>query len=144
MRSLGKMSIRGSIVIPNVEKLNLFDGSFGTGFKVTKFVIAPQDVNDSEKMQAKLMTQDQDHSAKWYWDNNLEVAWATWNTPTNSRAGDFNLVDRDNIIVEDLFIDTTGDTDEVLNYYIEMEKFDIGLSLGAYSMVRNSSQNLPE
>ena len=48
----------------------------------------------------------------------------------------------DAIIIEDLFIDATGDTGEVVNYYIEMEKVKISEWKGALAMVRNSNQDV--
>ena len=49
---------------------------------------------------------------------------------------------QDTIVVEDLFIDATGDSGEVINYYIEMEKVSISDWEGALAMVRNSNQNV--
>ncbi len=53
----------------------------------------------------------------------------------------FNLVDRDNLVIEDLFI--YGETNAAggdLNYYIEMEKYEFPTAKGALTMVRNKNQ----
>lgn len=142
MKSIRNYTIRGSLLAAQVKKIQLFDGAFDTGFVLKKFIIAPKDVNDSEKIQCKLSTEDISHQTSWFWDRTSEIAWATWNTPTNSRAGQFSLIDSDAIIIEDLYIDATGDTGEVINYYIEMEKVKISDWKGALAMVRNSNQSV--
>lgn len=142
MKSIRKYTIRGSLQAAAVKKIQLFDGAFDTGFIIKKFIIAPKDVNDSEKLQCKLTTETHAHQTSWFWDRTSEIAWATWNTPTNSREGQFSLIDPDAIIVEDLFIDATGDTGEIINYYIELEKVKISDWVGALAMVRNSNQSV--
>ena len=58
-------------------------------------------------------------------------------------AQPFNLIDRDNLVVEDLFVYArTGTTTAGINYYIEFDKYDISEGLGALTMVRNSSQSV--
>lgn len=142
MKSIRDYTIRGTVLVGEVKRIQLFDGAFDTGYKIKKFVIAPKDVNDSEKIQAKLTTEDHDHQTSWFWNRTSEIGWAAWNTPTNSRAGQFDLVDHDAIVVQDLFIDGTGDSGEIINYYIEMEKVSISEWEGALAMVKNSNQSV--
>jgi hypothetical protein len=142
MKKVRSYTIRGTLLAAEVKRIQLFDGQFDTGFVIKKFVIAPKDINDSEKIQCKLTTETHNHETSWFWNRTSEIAWATWNTPTNSRSGQFSLIDPDAIIIEDLFIDATGDTGEVVNYYIEMEKVKISEWKGALAMVRNSNQDV--
>jgi hypothetical protein len=142
MKKIKNLTLRGRVTAAEVNRIQLFDGRFDTGYILKKFVIAPSDVNDAEKIQSKLTTIDHTHQTGWFWDRNTEIAWATWNTPTNSRASQFELIDQDALIIEDLFIDTTADTGEEINYYIELEKVSISDWQGALAMVRNSSQNV--
>jgi hypothetical protein len=142
MKPIRDYTIRGTVLVGEVKRIQLFDGAFDTGFKIKKFVIAPKDVNDSEKVQCKLTTEDHEHQTSWFWGRTSEIGWATWNTPTNSRAGQFSLVDHDAIVVQDLYIDGTGDTGEIINYYIEMEKVKVSEWQGALAMVKNSNQSV--
>ena len=137
---MNNLTLRGRVTAAQVNKITLFDGAFDTGYILKRFIIAPQDVNDAEKIQSKLTTIDHAHQTSWFWDRNTEIAWATWNTPTNSRSNQFELIDQGALIIEDLFIDTTADTGEEINYYIELEKVKISDWQGALAMVRNQAQ----
>ena len=143
MKSLGKFTIRGQGIAAEVKRLLLFDGDFSTAYKIQKFVVNPNDPLSSSELSCKLMTVDKAHSVLWNYEINTELAWASWNTPTNSRFGQFELIDRDNLVVEDLYIDFSGPAASSINYYIELEKFDVGLNLGSYTMVRNAAQDFP-
>lgn len=164
MKSLGKFTLRGTIQpISNsgnyadngdLTRLLLFDGKFNTGFKVTLFRIWGYEGINSADCSAILAT-DRNGLASYNLgtmdsSNNMQIAWASSNSFTsNVRETNFELTDRDNLIVEDLWIAGVNNSGSVtddakkINYYIELEKFDVGLSLGSYSMVRNASQDLP-
>ena len=164
MKSLGKFTLRGYIQpIANsgtygdngdLTRLLLFDGKYNTGFKITDFRVWNYEGTSSADCSAVLAT-DRNGLANYQLgamdaSNNMQIAWASGNAFTsNVRETNFFLVDRDNLIVEDLWIagvnnsPSVSDDKKKTNYYIELEKFDVGLSLGAYSMVRNASQDLP-
>ena len=63
-------------------------------------------------------------------------------TPGEGWATNNNLVDRENLVVQDLFITvrTRDISDPFVNYYIEMEKYDMTDAQGALAMVRNRAQ----
>ena len=74
-------------------------------------------------------------------NDNSQIAWAS---SPSSGVGPLNdgIVDYDNIIVEDLFIMGYATTaSQPWNYMIVLEKLQIGLTAGAYTMVRNTSQD---
>ncbi len=142
MKKVRSYTIRGTLLAAEVKRIQLFDGQFDTGFILKKFIITPQNINDSEKVTCKLLTEEKTHGTNWFWGRQSEIGWASWNTPTNSRYGQFNLIDPDAIIIEDLFIDASGDSGEAINYYIEMEKVKVSEWKGALAMVRNSNQDV--
>ena len=142
MKSLRDYTIRGEVEAGEVKKIKLFDGKFDTGFRLKKFIISPHRVLESEELSAKLMTEDRAHGVNWFWGRQSEIGWAAWNVPINSRFGQFDQVDHEAIIVEDLFIDGSGDSGELINYYIELEKISITEWEGALAMVRNSNQSV--
>lgn len=139
-RECEEITIKGQIVVPAVERLDLFDGSFRTGYRLKKFIITPREILASEEITAKLMTAELPHSSDWNWDNNLEIGWASWGTPINSRFSQFAVVDEDSVIVDDLYIDVTGDTGQAVNYLIVMERDNFPEYIGALNLVRNKSQ----
>jgi len=150
MKKIGSYTLRGKILAQDVsgspELIRLFDGRFDTGYVITKFVISPNDVASStaELFRAKLMTVNTGNAKFWNWSDNEEVAWAIIAYDGNgiSTPNTFNQVDRDNLIVEDLFVYFDSNSDFTGNYYIEMDKYEITEARGALTMVRNNSQDV--
>jgi len=150
MKSLGLFTLQGSFESLKWHQVRLFDGDFGTAYRITKFEIVIYDPDNSGlDLYGTLATEELDYT-EWNLADNRQIGWASMNGAggaTGPLAQPFNLVNRDNLIVEDLWIfgetnATTGPS-KFVNYYIEMEKFDVGLSIGAYTMVRNASQDFP-
>lgn len=147
MKKIGEYTTRGSLVTDNaIQKIILFDGKFDTAYRVTEFVIAPHDMDNTatRHITSKLMTDDDVNTGvNWNWENNEEIAWSTFAFDADNIANVnyFSLVDPDNLVVEDLYInaDSVGG-DIQCNYFIRMEKYDISDSQGALAMVRNRSQ----
>ena len=134
------LTLKGKILAGEVERIALFDGRFDTAYRILSIVITPEDILTSEAVTVKLMTEEATHNVGWFWAKNTEVGWAAWNVPTNSRFGQFSQVDKESLIVEDLFIDASGDSGEFINYMIELKKVKISEWKGALAMVRNKSQ----
>jgi len=159
MKSLGKFTLRGEITptantgtyedVGDLQRILLFDGDFGTAFKITKFVVWSFTSTSSADCSATLAS-DREGLAGYNIgtqsaEDSRQIGWASGNQITSGiRDMTFSVVDRDNLVVEDLWIGgyngSTGD--KRINYYIECEKFDVGLNVGAYTMVRNSSQDI--
>ena len=148
MKAIGDIYVvRGTILegTSNTKRITLFDGRFDIAYKVTKLVIAGIRADDtSSDCVAVLMTEDTGRNADfWDWSDGREIGWAS----TDHRTADgvlqsFSLVDPDNLVVEDLFITVANrsGSNPSVNYYIEMQKFDISENLGVIAMVRNRSQ----
>ena len=134
------LSLKGKILAGDVERISLFDGRFDTAYRILSIVCVPEDIMQQEKAMIKLMTEEAEHNEAWFWEKNTEVGWANYGVPINSRYGQFSQVDKEALIVEDLFIDCTADAGEFVNYMIELEKVNITSWKGALAMVRNKSQ----
>ena len=142
MKSERIYTARGKVLAGQVERVILFDGKFDTAYRILDFSIAPEDILTSEQCMIKVTTEEKGHSTAWFWADNREVGWAAWNVPINSRFGEYNRVDKDALIVQDLFLDCSADSGEFVNYMITLEKVKISDWLGALTMVRNSSQDV--
>ena len=136
------LTLRGKVLSGQVKRITLFDGSFKTAYKIKSFTIAPQDITTSENVMMKIMTEETAHATGWFWAKQTEVGWAQYGAPISSRFGEYNRVDRDALIVEDLYLDATADTGEYVNYMIELEKVKVSDYVGALAMVRNNSQSV--
>ena len=157
MKSLGFYTMRGDITPTantgtygdegDLTRILLFDGKFDTAFRVTKFEVWPADTTATADCSAILATdkaglEDYDLGTQ-YASDVRQIAWSSANQVTSGvRDIGQSVIDRDNLVVQDLWIagynGSTG-TKQV-NYYIELEKFDITEWQGALSMVRNRAQ----
>ncbi len=134
-------TLRGQGVEGTVQRIQLFDGKFTTGYRLKRFIVTPNNPQDTGEISAVLKTQERAASVNWAWQSNIQVGWAAWNIPTSTRFGEFSLVDQEAIIVEDLWIDfNSGTADEQINYLIELEAVEFSDWKGALSMVQNRGQ----
>ena len=149
MKKIGEYTCKGSITAADAglgpRRIILFDGKFTTGYRVTEFSIAPADLDNTTAavFVGKLVTETANSFPKeWDWGSNEEIAWAICGFDANGATtpNPVSWVDEDNLIVEDLFIQATENTDLSMNYMIKMEKYEFSDSRGALSMVRNKSQ----
>ncbi len=148
MKKIGEYTTRGKITTDEtLNRIILFDGRFDTAYRVVEFVIAHSNTTQTagDTFAAKLLTDDDSSTGVgWNWENNEEIAWAMYTSDANSTIAptNFNLVDPDNLVVQDLYIiadEGTGDV-KAVNYFIRLEKYDISDSQGVLAMVRNRSQ----
>ena len=147
MKKIGDYTTRGSVFADDsINRIILDDGNFKTGYRITEFVIAPHDTDNtaSRLYSAKLLVNDeQTPGLNWNWDRNGEIGWAQYSIDSNSSNAPnvFTLVDPDNLVIQDLYIIASEfGSDAKVNYFIRMEKYDITDSQGALAMVRNRSQ----
>ncbi len=134
-----EITIKGQALADTVTRIDLFDGLFTTGYRLTGIDIAPKTPRNTETINARLLTADLPHTDEWDWNNNFEVGWACWFR--NSTSGlVYGRVDEDMSIVEDLFIDIGGSAGDFINYKITMRKVTFPIGIGAMNMVRNQSQ----
>ena len=145
MKKIGNYTVRGSGIDNAITRVKLFDGRFDTAYKVTKFVVAGVDITSTSQTDVNgcLGTTEDAPSSQWDWSDNRQIGWASARGIDAASVGDpFSLIDKDNLIVEDLFLYLNGNASAEVNYYIEMDKYDISDWQGALAMVRNNAQNV--
>jgi hypothetical protein len=148
MKLLSKHTLRGSATgSDGLIKIHLYDGNRKTGFKVVGFQAFPQDfsVSSTGDIIGKLATSNEVSTAAadfFNVDDNREIAWSGGEANTDQWQYQNSIIDPDNLVVEDLYVAfrVSGGNSYKVNYIIYLEKYDIGLSLAAYSMVRNEAQ----
>jgi hypothetical protein len=148
MKKIGTRTVVGSMGISTTsiggdrKRIQLFDGRFDTGYRVTKFFVWTLD----GECHGTLSTVDEGSTSSSAGDHmmdagdNTQIAWASGPASGSGPLAD-GIVNPDNMIIEDLFIrgycTTTSDP---WNFYIELEKYDISDWQGALAMVRNRAQ----
>lgn len=148
MKKIGEYTTRGQFLSDGtaMKRIQLFDGSFDTGYRVVWFEVAMQDRADTsaESISAKLTTEITPNQQLWDWGDNREIAWATASNDANSIAvaAPTTIIDPDNLIIEDLYIGGYSYSDsETINYIIHLHKYSFTDWRGALAMVRNRSQS---
>jgi len=127
----------------NGLELQLWDGSFTTGFRITQFVISIESPTGAYEAVGKLHTTPTTGSiSQWDWGDTQEIAWAAYGTPT--KAGQiYSLTDPDNLIIENLYFSCYGTSDaDFINYFIEMQKYKMPEWRGALALTRNRAQGV--
>lgn len=147
MKQKDRVTLKGQVVTragPEApQKLQLFDGRFDTGYRITKFVIYPKEVDNTTVniFMAKLGISPNIGDARDFnWQDNREVAWASTAFDANgiSMSGTIDLpTDYDSIVIEDLYLYSwevaTGAAVD-LNYFIELERVELTDAMGAVTM----------
>jgi len=145
MKKIGNYTVRGKAEDDKVTKVMLFDGRFDTAYKITKFVVAGVNTSSalSTDVNGCLATTEDSPSANWDFSDQRQIGWASLRGIEAAAVGDdFSLIDSDNLVVEDLFVYVNGNGSTHVNYYVEMEKYEVTNWQGALAMVRNNAQNV--
>ena len=153
MKKIGSYSARGIVSEDETEdgapqKVPLFDGLFTTAYRVTSFKIWSSNIlAGAAGCVGKLSKNDTGITARENFfraDDDNQIAWAVSEMQTDAGGlGTFgeSIIDRENLIVEDLYVYTRGETHETpINYLIEMDKYEITDWKGALTMAQDRAQ----
>ena len=150
MKKIGEYTARGIVREnepggTNPQKIPLFDGSFSTAYRVVGFHIWGSSYNSASvpdcigKLSKNAIgtTGGSDFMRA---DDDNQIAWAWFGASTDSGGSSSQapIIDKDNLIVEDLYVyvRASGD-DQEINYMVELEKYEISDWQGALSMARD-------
>lgn len=139
----GRYVLRGQVLEDGEERINLFDGRFDTGFKVTEFHIWGSNFSSSTAgdCMGKLATETGTSTGPTTFcdaEDNREIAWAGSGAAQDQLNFLASIVDPDNIVVDNLYVITLSYTASYpVNYMVVMEKYDIGLSVGVATKARS-------
>lgn len=146
MKKKGEYTCRGRVIEGDEVRIQLFDGSFETAYKVISFDIWSADLGSSGNDCAgrlsvnsigAMPTSGTMMDAR---DAN-QIAWAAVQAGTNGFGPISSIVDPDNLVIEDLwFSGQHGGTSKEINYLITMEKYDISETMGAVTMSRKQAK----
>ena len=139
----GTKVIRGILATGTYNnRIQLFDGKFTTGYRISSLEFMPDDPQSSSEYLIKVSTQPKSNLAEFDWGDVEEVAWGAYNTPIASRFGTDSAIDPENMTVRDLYISayTTGEAG-FLNYMLVLDKYEFAAWDGAATMIKNESQS---
>ena len=150
MKKIGEYTARGIVTEDETtsgtpQKIPLFDGSFKTGYRVTGFHIwgstftgsSEGDVIGKLSKNAIGTTGGANFLRA---DDDNQIAWAGMQGDTDSISYVDSIIDRDNLVIEDLYVYVRGrsaTTSQAINYLVELDKYEISESQGALMMARD-------
>ena len=153
MKKIGEYTARGIVTETETEaagmqRISLFDGRFDTGYRVTSFKIWSSSYSDSTTpdCMGKLSKNDDGVTSATNFmraDDNNQIAWAGAIGNADAFQAYAEIIDRDNMIIEDLYVyarTTTGAQGTKINYLVELDKYDITDWQGALAMARDRAQ----
>ena len=151
MKRTGKKRVRkGQVTMSSYNqdynRIQLFDGRFTTGYRITEFRICPSQPTNSEEIVSTLTSEPLSGvpSTLDFGLNTLQAV-SIYNAPNQTEHSEWKLIVSDNMVIEDLWIAfyTSGD-DTLCNYYIELEQYSFPAWTGAATLVENLSQGGPQ
>lgn len=153
MKKIGEYTARGIVTEEQTEAgepqlIRLFDGRFNTGYIITKFNVWAADTDSNVNVDclgklSKNAIGTTSFASFFRADDDNQIAWAVSGFGLDgSNAGQFaeSIIDRDNFVVEDLYVYVRcADPDDasIVNYYIEMDKYEVTEFKGALAMARD-------
>tara|TARA_Y100000004_G_scaffold141719_1_gene161154 strand:- start:709 stop:1176 length:468 start_codon:yes stop_codon:yes gene_type:complete len=152
MKKIGEYTARGIVSEGETnqgdpQRIPLFDGRFDTAYRVTGFKIWGSDFGglDNAEVVGKLSKNDDGSTAPESFlraDDDNQVAWAGASGGVAFWATEASVIDRDNLIVEDLYVyvQTSGTGGDPVNYLVELDKYEITDWQGALTMARDRAQ----
>ncbi len=150
MKKIGEYVVRSQVTSSDGggDRIQLFDGRFDTGYRITKFEIANSDRSTTSVVigSAKLTTEPSLSNDNWDWGKVTEVAWAScaWDGNGISTQTPNTVIDPDNMIIEDLYISVDSNIEQDYNYIIHFEKYEFAPFDGAGFLIKNNSQAGPQ
>lgn len=133
-------TLRGTVVPDTTKRLIVNDGRLNHGFRIVRFVCSgdPRDATDDSFATLGL---DADVPGTWDWGDNRQIAWAsTHQRATNSVDAPFELVDKNSIVLMDLFIRGSSNS-PYINYYIELEPVVLTQDESIMVLIKERSQD---
>jgi hypothetical protein len=140
MKKIGMYATRGKVFDGEIQKINLFDGSFRTGYKLVEFYIAGSSPAASNSDSwATVATEQAALDATWDWADSREIAWAGAQVTTFGLGyGSHSVIDPENMIIEDLYVyGNTALAGTFVNYMMVFEKYQLDEFQGIVNMIQN-------
>lgn len=143
----GNFIVRGQTTeLQGPEKIQLFDGTYKSGFRIVDFQISSKGIFTSEEVQGKITTDLVDADIPQFnWQDTREVAWAcTDMVAGGTRQPVQSVIDTSMILVEDLFVYVHNNlsTGSEVNFLIELEPVNLKEYEYAMSFIQNRSQGV--
>ena len=142
MKKIGEYSVRISVEDGETRKVNLFDGRYDTGYKLTNVQAFTNTPSASNADGWATVSLDPDVvGTTWDAEDSYQIAWTGFHTTTFGAGYEpQQIIDRENLIIEDLYVYGNTATGQKVNIYMEFDKYELMPYQGSLAIVKNRVQ----
>jgi hypothetical protein len=146
MKKLRTYTLRGAFscdVTGETKKIDIFDGEYDKGIRVTKFQVFPMDpIFANTEVTGFLATADPRDRAianperVWDWNDPTQIAWAY----SEDTLQNHDFIDPSNLVIEDLYVSITSGSTVDCGYLMIVEQYELSPYQSSLAIVGNRSQ----
>jgi len=138
-------TLRGIIPEGTIKRLIVNDGQLNQGYKITRFVIAP-DASFSNNDCFATLSLSKNSQVKWNWGDSRQIAWAASNVNgTGALTAPYEVLDPDHIVVQDLYLQgqvSSAGGSSLINYLVELEPVTLSDDQAVITLIKERSQDV--
>jgi len=135
---MARHTLRGRVDAGATKRLIIDDGMLNQGHKVVEFYVWAQSIASGDD-PACVLAKSYDADPSWNASDNRQIGWAGQTTTNTTRMMDFNLLDPDNVVIQDLFLINIGAT--VANYMVVIEPVELNNDQVVMQLIKERSQD---
>ena len=154
----GQLELNYPALNSGIYELIKDDSRFTHGYRIKRFVISWNNLYSptagSRDMYGVLAASEKalsrytgaGYAITWDWDDKLQYAWASTDTPGDSYVHQtFELVDPTKIVVRELWVGVTiqgSAVDDRVNYYVELEEVELSENQAVLAIIKEEGQSV--
>ena len=144
MKKIGEYSTRLQLGWKETRRVNVFDGDYTTGYKITKIqAFTNRPGSQVAEGWVTVATTEDFEGDEWDAANSQQIAWTGFHTTTFGGTSAYvhdTIIDRNNLIIEELYVYAQSDENLLTNVYIEFDVYQLPPYRGSLAIVQNMSQ----
>lgn len=135
---MARHTLRGRVNAGDTLRLIIDDGMLNQGHKVVEFYVWAQSIASGDD-PACVLAKSYDANPSWDASDNRQIGWAGQTTTNTTRMMQFDLLDPDAIVVQDLFLINIGVS--VANYMVVIEPVNLTDDQAVMQLIKERSQD---
>ena len=136
---MARHTLRGRVGAQETKRLIVDDGILTQGHKVVAFHVWSIGLGTGDDPEC-ILGKDSDMNSEWDASDNRQIGWAAQTTTATTRMMQFELIDPDHIIINDLYIYNRSATDPA-NYMVLIEPVTLSDDEAVLQLIKERSQD---
>jgi hypothetical protein len=139
VKKIGEYSVRIACEDFETRRVSLFDGRYDTGYVLTKIQAFTNTPSASNADGWATVSLDEDFDgSNWNIEDEMQIAWTGFHTTTFGAGYEPQMIiDRTNLIIEDIYVYGNTATGQKVNIYMEFDKYELEPFQGTAAIVKN-------